>query len=73
MSKENNLANLRRRIDDIDLKLLDLINERVRTASEIGVDKALRGEPIYRPEREAQVFRRLMDRNSGPMDDDAVR
>ena len=43
MSKENNLANLRRRIDDIDLKLLDLINERVRTASEIGADKALRG------------------------------
>ena len=73
MSKENNLENLRRRIDDIDLKLLDLINERVRTASEIGADKALRGEAVYRPEREAQVFRRLMDRNVGPMDDDAVR
>ena len=73
MSKENNLENLRRRIDDIDLKLLDLINERVRTASEIGADKALRGEAVYRPEREAQVFRRLMDRNTGPMDDDAVR
>ena len=49
MSKENNLANLRRRIDDIDLKLLDLINERVRTAGEIGADKASRGEGVYRP------------------------
>ena len=73
MSKENNLESLRRRIDEIDLKLLDLINERVRTATEIGADKAARGEKVYRPEREAQVFRRLIERNAGPMRDDAVR
>ena len=53
MSKENNLESLRRRIDEIDLRLLDLINERVRTATEIGADKAARGEKVYRPEREA--------------------
>ena len=73
MSKENNLESLRRRIDEIDLKLLELINERVRTAGEIGADKASRGEGVYRPEREAQVFSRLIDRNDGPIDDDAVR
>ncbi|HCK76821.1 MAG TPA: prephenate dehydratase, partial [Gammaproteobacteria bacterium] len=58
---------------EIDLKLLELINDRVKTAGEIGADKAARGEEVYRPEREAQVFRRLIERNPGPICDEAVR
>ncbi|HCX87368.1 MAG TPA: hypothetical protein DG761_05045, partial [Gammaproteobacteria bacterium] len=45
---------MRSRIDEIDLKLLDLINDRIKTAAEIGADKAARGEDVYRPEREAE-------------------
>ncbi|MEY3747686.1 MAG: P-protein : Chorismate mutase, partial [Pseudomonadota bacterium] len=53
----------RDRIDAIDEQLLKLVNERASHAREIG---ALKGEgPIYRPEREAQVLRRLLEKNGG--------
>ncbi|CAG0990937.1 chorismate mutase / prephenate dehydratase [Methylophilaceae bacterium] len=60
----------RERIDAIDEQLLKLVNERARHAREIGTLKG--GGPIYRPEREAQVLRRLLDSNEGPLSDEAV-
>jgi chorismate mutase/prephenate dehydratase len=60
----------RDRIDVIDEQLLKLVNERASHAREIG---ALKGEgPIYRPEREAQVLRRLLEKNGGPLSDEAI-
>jgi len=73
MSDQENLESLRGRIDRIDDQLLELINERVRTAIEIGAGKASRGETVYRPEREAEIFSRLLDRNQGPVSDEGVR
>ena len=72
------LAHFRERIDAIDAKLQDLLNERAGLALEVGeVKQALPGggEPVYyRPEREAQVLARLKERNPGPLsDDDIVR
>ena len=55
MTDQKKLESLRGRIDRIDDQLLELINERVRTAVEIGVGKASRGETVYRPEREAEL------------------
>lgn len=60
----------RDKIDAIDGQMLELINERARLAREIGNLK--NGGPIYRPEREAQVLRRLLDQNQGPLSDEAV-
>lgn len=60
----------RDKIDAIDEQLLSLVNERARLAREIGNLK--NGGPIYRPEREAQVLRRLLDHNQGPLSDEAV-
>jgi chorismate mutase/prephenate dehydratase len=60
----------RDKIDAIDDQMLELVNERARLAREIGHLK--NGGPIYRPEREAQVLRRLLDRNHGPLSDEAV-
>lgn len=57
-------------IDAIDEQLLKLVNERANHAHEIGNLKG--GGPIYRPEREAQVLRRLIDHNSGPLSAEAV-
>ena len=73
MPNEKTLETLRDHIDEIDLKLLDLINDRITTAGEIGADKASRGEAVYRPEREAEVFRRLLELNPGPLSNAAVR
>jgi chorismate mutase/prephenate dehydratase len=60
----------RDQIDAIDEQLLKLVNERASHARQIG---ELKGEgPIYRPEREAQVLRRLLDLNAGPLPGEAV-
>lgn len=60
----------RDQIDAIDAQILALVNQRAEHASAIG---ALKGEgPIYRPEREAQVLRRLMEQNKGPLSGAAI-
>ena len=58
------LAQLRVSIDAIDTELLKLINERAKLAQRVGQIK--RGS-FYRPEREAQVLRKVEDRNPGPL------
>lgn len=64
------LKNCRDQIDAIDEQMLALINARAALAREIGT---LKGEgPVYRPEREAQVLRTLMDKNTGPLSGEAV-
>lgn len=68
MSKS--LKNCREQIDAIDEQLLKLVNERAKLAREIGSLK--QDGPIYRPEREAQILRRLMENNAGPLSSEAV-
>ncbi len=60
----------RDQIDVIDEQLLKLANQRAVHAREIGNLK--NGGPIYRPEREAQVLRRLISNNTGPLSAEAV-
>ncbi len=64
------LKQCRDKIDAIDEQLLQLVNERAQLAREIGNLK--NGGPIYRPEREAQVLRRLLELNAGPLSGEAV-
>lgn len=68
------LASLRARIDQLDDQLLQLISERANLAGEVARAKAAQGEAadVYRPEREAEVLRRLVRGNPGPLDDDQV-
>ncbi len=68
------LAGVRTEIDGIDGELLRLLNARARCAQKVGVIKAEHGEAghIYRPEREAQVLRRLQDTNPGPLSGESV-
>lgn len=68
MSEE--LKQLRDRIDAIDDRVLEMLNERARLAQTIGHLK--NNGPIYRPEREAQVLRRLNGANAGPLPNSAV-
>ncbi|HEB78698.1 MAG TPA: prephenate dehydratase [Methylothermaceae bacterium] len=74
MAGEDRLRPLRERIDAIDGELLRLIAERARIAQEVGQIKQEAGETdnFYRPEREAQILRRVRDANGGPLDDETV-
>ena len=65
------LAPHRAEIDRIDRELLRLVNARAAQARAIGTIKGTAA--AYRPEREAQVLRGLVERNPGPLPDDAVR
>jgi chorismate mutase/prephenate dehydratase len=60
----------RDQIDAIDAQVLKLVNERAKHARAIGELKG--GGTIYRPEREAQVLRSLMEQNTGPLSGEAV-
>ena len=82
MSDDNDkLAPLRERIDSLDQELLRLINSRAECALEVGEVKqnqitegGASDEPpvFYRPEREAQILRRMVDANPGPLTDKDV-
>lgn len=65
---------LRKRINDIDSEVLSMISERAQLAQQVAEAK-LAEDPntvFYRPEREAQVMRRLMSLNRGPLSDAEV-
>jgi chorismate mutase/prephenate dehydratase len=64
------LKQLRERIDAIDQEILKLVSERAAVAHAIG--KLKTDGVVYRPEREAQVLRGLVERNPGPLPGKAV-
>jgi chorismate mutase / prephenate dehydratase len=63
------LARLRASIDALDEQILRAVNERAAIAKEIG---SLKAQNAYRPEREAQVLRRVQEMNPGPLPAEAV-
>lgn len=74
MSEEDQLAQIRDRIDDLDRQIQDLLNARALAAQNVAKIK-LASDPdavFYRPEREAQILRMVKERNTGPLDGEAV-
>ncbi len=59
------IARLRREIDALDSELLGLVNRRADLARQVGGLK--QGAPAYRPEREADILRRMTAENAGPL------
>jgi chorismate mutase len=62
----------RKEIDDIDAELLRLLNMRARLALKVGALKQAAQLPFCDPERERSVLERLLEINSGPLDERAV-
>lgn len=68
-----NLADWRHRIDEIDKKLVRLLNERSQCALEIGKLKQAAKIPLYQPDRENEVLANAESNNTGPLTDAAIR
>jgi chorismate mutase/prephenate dehydratase len=68
------LDEIRREIDAIDEQIQSLISSRARLAQQVGVSKGsvTTAAEFYRPEREAEVLRRVQARNAGPLRDEEM-
>jgi chorismate mutase / prephenate dehydratase len=68
------LAEIRKRINEVDEQIQGLINERARFAQQVGVAKGNLTSAVdyYRPEREAEILRNIVERNEGPLRDEEI-
>ena len=76
MTEAEGLARIdtcRHRIDELDVEITALINERARMAGEIGRVKKRFEMPVYAPKREEMVYANIFSHNRGPLRDDALR
>ncbi len=75
MSQDESLAPLRRQIDELDEKLVELLNARARIVVQIGQIKHLAKTPIYAPDREKIVLEKIRNANKkvgGPLPDSCL-
>lgn len=67
------IPELRKAIDQLDARIVQLLNERTRHVLEIGALKLKAGETIYVPHRERMVLQRIAKLNHGPMTEESLR
>jgi chorismate mutase len=67
------LARYRERIDQIDRRLVELLNERTAIVEDIGRTKREAQMAIYEPKRESQVFDNITSHNGGPLTEDGLK
>ncbi len=67
------LGPIREKIDSLDKQLVELLNQRLALAAEIGKVKRSAGGQIYVAEREDAVFRKVTGQNQGPIKHEALR
>ncbi len=64
---------IRKQVDQINLKILELINQRAELVQEIGREKLKQGVNRFDPEREREMLNLLVENNNGPFTDDTIR
>ena len=67
------IADWRKQIDELDVRLVELINRRAQAAQEIGKLKRNTSMPIYEPNRERIIFENVCKANRGPLPDSELR
>ncbi len=67
------LDELRKKIDDVDGRIVELLNERARHAMKIGEIKRAGGSVYYVPERERAVLEKIAECNTGPLPGEAIK
>ncbi len=63
----------RRKIDEIDRRLVELLNERSKCAIEIGKIKRSQNLHVYDPDREQEILNRIKESNTGPLDSERLQ
>lgn len=61
------IADWRRKIDEIDQQLVKILNQRAQAAQEIGRLKRQAAMPVYEPDRERIVLEQVQEGNRGPL------
>jgi chorismate mutase len=61
------IAEWRKKIDELDRRLVELLNQRAQAAHEIGKLKRNTSMPIYEPDREKVIFENVRQANRGPL------
>lgn len=67
------IEQFRKEIDRTDRDIVRLLNRRTRLASAIGRLKKADGDPVFVPERERQVYKRVQTKNGGPLPEASLR
>jgi chorismate mutase-like protein len=67
------IVDWRKKIDELDRRLVDLLNERAQAAHEIGKLKRNTSMPIYEPDREKMIFANVQKANHGPLPESELR
>ncbi len=67
------ITDWRKRIDDVDERLVKLLNERARYVLEIGALKKRLRMPVYEPQREREILENVRRHNGGPLDYEALK
>lgn len=67
MNRKETVDALRKKIDQVDGKIVELLNQRASLAQKIGQQKSLEKEQVYVPSREKEIFQRVSELNRGPL------
>jgi chorismate mutase / prephenate dehydratase len=67
------LMNLRSKIDRIDIDILNRLNERARITLAIGRIKEQSSKPVFSPVREADIYKKLLNNNKGPIKNESIQ
>lgn len=70
---EKELKKLRDKIDEIDTRIVELLNERARQAQQVGKIKKAQGKEFYVPSREREVIEKILKSNKGPFPNEALK
>ena len=73
MSRNESVDVLRKKIDQIDEKIVNLLNARASLAQHIGHNKSLSSQEVYVPNREKEILQQVSELNRGPLPTDAIR
>ncbi len=70
---EREIQELRKKVDEVDDQILELLNQRATLVIEIGKIKATKNKEFYAPKREQEIYQRLIQQNRGPFPVHGIR
>jgi len=72
LRRQDSVNALRKKIDQVDKKIIGLLNQRASLALKIGHEKNLGNHGVYVPSREKDIFQRISSVNRGPLSEEAL-